>query len=148
MVPGDGRFETKDIQADWVGLAGETRLIGTTVTASSAMRKHWWNITNETCGAGLVFQTGRLQELRPDPTFLLGIEPPVKLEPMFRDPMINTTLYRLVHDDEAATSVEYAVMLVLIAGVCIAAIQLVGFNIRDIWADNQDGVTSALGDLP
>lgn len=61
--------------------------------------------------------------------------------------MLHTILKRFHRQDEAATSVEYAVMLMLIAAVCIAAIQLVGANANAIWADNQNGVNSVLGDL-
>ena len=61
--------------------------------------------------------------------------------------MIKRLTYRFLQQEEGATSVEYAVMLVLIAAVCLAAIQLVGVNARDIWNDNSDGINSVLGDL-
>ena len=52
-------------------------------------------------------------------------------------------LLRFVRRDEAATSVEYAVMLMLIVGVCISAIQLVGDEAVVIWTDNSDEIDQA-----
>ena len=50
----------------------------------------------------------------------------------------------LVNDDEAATSVEYAVMLMLIIGVCISAIQLVGDEAITLWTNNSDEIDQAI----
>ena len=50
-------------------------------------------------------------------------------------------------EEEAATTVEYAVMLMLIVAVCIASIQLVGVNVSSIWGSNNDGIGEVLGDL-
>lgn len=41
----------------------------------------------------------------------------------------------LVKDDEAATMVEYALMLGLIAVVCIAAVTLIGTNANTIFTN-------------
>ena len=56
-------------------------------------------------------------------------------------------VHNLVFEEEAATSVEYAVMLMLVIAVCIAAIQLVGANASSIWGDNNEGIGEVLGDL-
>ena len=39
-------------------------------------------------------------------------------------------------DEQGATMVEYAVMLLLIALVCFAAVQLVGLNLNALFSDN------------
>ena len=52
-------------------------------------------------------------------------------------------LGRLLKNDEAATAVEYAVMLGLVILVCLAAIFVVGTNTRTLWEDNQDGLQKA-----
>ncbi len=49
-----------------------------------------------------------------------------------------------VNDEEAATSVEYAVMLMLIIGVCISVIQLVGDEAIGLWTTNNDEIDQAL----
>jgi pilus assembly protein Flp/PilA len=41
---------------------------------------------------------------------------------------IARTVRRFLHDDEAATMPEYALMVALIAVVCIAAVTLIGGN--------------------
>ena len=41
---------------------------------------------------------------------------------------LNLIVGRLIRDEEGATMVEYALMLALIAVVCIAAVTLVGGN--------------------
>ena len=44
-----------------------------------------------------------------------------------------------VVDDDGTTSVEYAVILMLIAGAIITSTQLVGYATADYWqANNQD----------
>lgn len=46
---------------------------------------------------------------------------------------LNTMVRRFVKDDEAATMVEYALMLSLIAVVCIVAVTLIGTNANNIF---------------
>jgi pilus assembly protein Flp/PilA len=50
---------------------------------------------------------------------------------------------RFLHSDEAATAVEYAVMLALIIAACIAAIGSLGNSARLMWNDNSDQLNSA-----
>ncbi|QEG21291.1 hypothetical protein MFFC18_11460 [Mariniblastus fucicola] len=47
-------------------------------------------------------------------------------------------------DETGTTSVEYAVMLVLIVGLCITAIAAVGGQNGSIWGSNAAEVTTAL----
>ncbi len=47
-------------------------------------------------------------------------------------------------EDVAATSVEYAVMLMLIIGMCITAIQLVGGPVKGFWSNNQNQIEKAV----
>lgn len=51
---------------------------------------------------------------------------------------------RFLNETEAATAVEYAVVLMLIAGACITTIQLVGGSSGASWEINKDGVEDAL----
>ena len=51
---------------------------------------------------------------------------------------------RFFTETEAATTVEYAVILMLIAGACITTIQLVGGSNSAFWEHNKDQVKSAL----
>ncbi len=53
-------------------------------------------------------------------------------------------IFRFHQNEEAATAIEYAVMLMLIIGVCIATIQLVGNETVGVWADNSDSIDRAL----
>lgn len=46
----------------------------------------------------------------------------------------------LVKDEEAATMVEYALMLGLIAVVCIAAVTLIGTNANTIFTNIKDNL--------
>ncbi|MDH3717855.1 MAG: Flp family type IVb pilin [Planctomycetota bacterium] len=46
----------------------------------------------------------------------------------------------LLKNDEAATAVEYAVMLGLVILVCLAAVFVLGTNTKTLWEDNQDGL--------
>lgn len=46
--------------------------------------------------------------------------------------------------ESGATSVEYAVMLALIMGICIAAITTLGVENGDLWADNDAQIATAL----
>ena len=54
---------------------------------------------------------------------------------------ITALVRRFVKNDEAATMVEYALMLSLIAVVCIVAVQLIGTNANTIF-------NSIAGSLP
>ena len=49
-------------------------------------------------------------------------------------------LRSLWKNDEAATAVEYAVMLGLVILVCLAAVFVLGTNTKTLWEDNQDGL--------
>lgn len=53
-------------------------------------------------------------------------------------------IVKLFKDDVAATTVEYAVMLMLIIGMCITAIQLVGGPVQGFWANSRDKIDSAV----
>jgi len=46
--------------------------------------------------------------------------------------------------ESGTTSVEYAVMLALIIGLCIAAISAVGGQNGLIWGNNESEITNAL----
>jgi pilus assembly protein Flp/PilA len=69
--------------------------------------------------------------------FLLAVVPIVIHSiPSLKEEQMNrftTLVRRFVKDDEAATMVEYALMLSLIAVVCIAMVTIVGTNARDIF---------------
>ena len=47
---------------------------------------------------------------------------------------------RFHHEEEAATAVEYAVLLMLIVGSCITVLQLVGNEAGGFWSGNSDAV--------
>ena len=49
----------------------------------------------------------------------------------------------LLKNDEAATAVEYAVMLGLVILVCLAAIFVLGTNTQSLWEDNENGLQKA-----
>lgn len=51
---------------------------------------------------------------------------------------------RFHKDTDAATAVEYAIMLALIAGVAIVAIITVGSEAEGFWSSNADELDSAL----
>lgn len=48
-------------------------------------------------------------------------------------------------DDDAATAVEYAVMLALIIVVCIGAISALSQNASGMWSSNETSISTALG---
>lgn len=52
-------------------------------------------------------------------------------------------VHRFVKDDEAATMVEYALMLSLIAVVCIIAVTAVGTNASNIFTNIAAALPSA-----
>lgn len=49
-------------------------------------------------------------------------------------------LTRFLSGDEGVTSVEYAVMLALIVGMCIAAIAVAGGPVQAFWEDSSDSI--------
>lgn len=53
-------------------------------------------------------------------------------------------LIRFLFRDDAATSVEYAVMLMLIAGICITVIQGMGGSISLFWEDSVTDLNNAV----
>lgn len=53
---------------------------------------------------------------------------------------LSMVIRRFVKDDEAATMVEYALMLGLIAVVCIAAVTLIGTNANTIFTNIKDNL--------
>jgi len=58
--------------------------------------------------------------------------------------MLNNFL-RLYRDDQAATAVEYAVLLALILVAIISAINAVGDSTRGIWANDANQIDTAIG---
>ena len=59
------------------------------------------------------------------------------------EPAVNCL--QVFHDDEeAATIVEFAVMLMLIAGACISVMQLTGFESSGFWAGNAEAIDRVL----
>ena len=53
-------------------------------------------------------------------------------------------LRNLLLDDDAATAVEYAVMLALIIVVCAGAIRTVGQTASETWGNDADKIGGAL----
>ena len=53
-------------------------------------------------------------------------------------------LISLFQDQEAATAVEYAVMLALIIVVCFVAIGALGTQNAALWSDNNGQISAAL----
>ncbi len=49
---------------------------------------------------------------------------------------------RLLREETAATTVEYAVMLALILGVVFASIAIVGQDTRQVWQQNNTSMQS------
>ena len=58
--------------------------------------------------------------------------------------MLNYVL-RLYRDDQAATAVEYAVLLALILVAVISAINAVGHSTSDLWANDANQIDAATG---
>jgi Flp pilus assembly pilin Flp len=52
-------------------------------------------------------------------------------------------IFKLIRDESAATSVEYAVMLGLILMACIGAIAVLGQHTQLLWDDNDTGLQRA-----
>jgi pilus assembly protein Flp/PilA len=53
-------------------------------------------------------------------------------------------LLRLLWDEDGPTAVEYAVMLALIVGVCLAGITFLGTQTRSGFEDSQTKINSAI----
>jgi pilus assembly protein Flp/PilA len=58
--------------------------------------------------------------------------------------MIPSTVWRWVRDEQAATAVEYAVMLALILMAVISAITTVGNTTSGLWSSNASSINSAM----
>jgi pilus assembly protein Flp/PilA len=56
-----------------------------------------------------------------------------------------TRLFRLCRDEDAATAVEYAVLLALILIVIIAAINSLGNTSSGVWNTDTSRITTAIG---
>lgn len=56
---------------------------------------------------------------------------------------LRMTVRRFIRDDAAATMVEYALMLALIALVCVAAVQVLGTNADAFFNDAAARVAAA-----
>ena len=54
-------------------------------------------------------------------------------------------LNRLWRDEQAATAVEYAVMLGLILMACIASIGVLGIASRASWENTSNSISTAMG---
>jgi len=54
-------------------------------------------------------------------------------------------LLRLYRDDQAATAVEYAVLLALILVAIISAISAVGNSTHGMWANDVNRIDTAIG---
>jgi pilus assembly protein Flp/PilA len=54
-------------------------------------------------------------------------------------------LLRLYRDDQAATAVEYAVLLALILVAVISAISAVGDSTHGMWANDVNRIDTAIG---
>lgn len=55
-----------------------------------------------------------------------------------------TKLYRLIKDEDGPTAVEYAVMLALIVGVCVGAVQTLAFATRDNFDRSAQSIDNAI----
>jgi len=51
---------------------------------------------------------------------------------------------RFLRDESGPTAVEYAVMLALVIGSCIAAISFFGSNANGSWVDTKDRLSTAM----
>ncbi|WP_254513456.1 Flp family type IVb pilin [Anatilimnocola floriformis] len=54
-------------------------------------------------------------------------------------------LLRLLWDEDGPTAVEYAVMLALIVGVCVAAITFLGTQTNAAFTDSKNKISTAMG---
>ena len=53
------------------------------------------------------------------------------------------TVYRFLKSEDGPTSVEYAVMLALIIGTCIAVVKTLGGSTGGLWANNNQKLQDA-----
>ena len=61
---------------------------------------------------------------------------------------MSNLLKRFVKDEDGATMVEYGLMVALIAVVCIAAVTLLGTNLRTIFNTSASAVQTATPAAP
>ena len=54
-------------------------------------------------------------------------------------------LLRLLWDEDGPTAVEYAVMLALIVGVCVASITFLGTQTTASFTDSKNKISTAMG---
>lgn len=58
----------------------------------------------------------------------------------------SSSVSRFFKQETAATTVEYAIMLALIAAVCVFTITQVGLQSNFLWGDARDGLSSSLAE--
>jgi pilus assembly protein Flp/PilA len=58
--------------------------------------------------------------------------------------MLRSLFFRRFRDDRGATMVEYALMLALIALVCVIAVTLVGSGANGLFTKNGNAIVNAL----
>lgn len=58
--------------------------------------------------------------------------------------MLSNAIKSFWKDEEAATAVEYGLMVALIAAVIVAAVQLLGQNVRDVFDSVADTIGTVL----
>lgn len=63
---------------------------------------------------------------------------------MFK-PIIQDAILNFIHEDEAATAVEYAVMLALIIAVCMASVTFLADSTRDSFNSSGAAISGAWG---
>jgi pilus assembly protein Flp/PilA len=54
-------------------------------------------------------------------------------------------LRKLVRGEEAATAVEYAIMLALILMICIASVAFLGEKTKESWQNSNANIEAAVG---
>ena len=52
---------------------------------------------------------------------------------------------QFLDDEDATTTVEYAVMLMLIIGTCLTIVQALGSGSNGLWANNSAKIGAAMG---
>ena len=57
--------------------------------------------------------------------------------------MILPKISYFLQSEDGATTVEYAVMLMLISGICISVIQALGGSIEFLWTDSVNDLNDA-----
>lgn len=58
---------------------------------------------------------------------------------------ISKTIQRFLQEEDGPTAVEYAVILALIVGVCIGAVQVMSTATRDSFDTSSNAIDGALG---